>query len=66
MKELQRRPVEPHPWWKRHRWERVKGIVDLFGIVRQCQLCWLVEVDDILLDTRVRGPHTILRGGIKS
>ena len=60
MTALRREPLADRRCWF-HRWERVDGLVDFFGVVRQCRRCNLVEVDNVLMDERVRGPHTMLR-----
>lgn len=57
---LLRVPVQPHRWWQLHKWRDVRGMAGLFGVVRQCSRCYLVEVYSILANESVRGPHTML------
>lgn len=60
MSRLVREPVVPHPW-RLHRWREVDGLVGLFGLVRQCSRCNLVEVHDLMTNTRRTGSHAMLR-----
>lgn len=58
--DLMRKPVTPHPW-RLHKWRAIDGLVDLASVARQCERCWLVEVWNGFTDTRVRGPHSMLK-----
>ena len=61
MRKLVREPVTKHPW-RFHRWSLV-GLAGAFSMAYQCDRCNLVQVDDVLLDSRQYGDHTILLGG---
>ena len=60
MTALIRKPIQRHPW-RLHKWQDVDGMVGLFGLIRQCQKCHLVEVYQPLIAQAVRGPHTMLK-----
>lgn len=57
---LIRRQIEPHPWWRRHRWASIDGLVGIASVAHQCQRCYVVEVWHGFTNTTVRGSHEML------
>ena len=59
--QLVRKEIDPHPW-RLHKWESLEGLVGLFGIIRQCTKCHMVEVTNVLSEQTWRGPASMLSG----